>query len=165
MREKCFGDWMASADLRLNWTQTSLRLTIRGFPLPSVNSAASSGSDRSAFSSGLCFRIRSLNYIRGVFPYVSASACAFIQSQSTSPHSRSGRAHALEPLSLIAAHNRCASGVHAALPAYPFPRLTLTSGMSQFGPASGSHRDSGPHHYCCLEVRSVRFSASFEFLL
>lgn len=39
------------------------------------------------------------------------------------PHSRSGRAHALETLSLIAAHNRCASGVRAALPSYPFPRL------------------------------------------
>ncbi|MEA4035740.1 hypothetical protein VBJ03_21010, partial [Enterobacter hormaechei] len=52
--------------------------------------------------------------------------------------SRSGRAHALEYLSLIAAHNRCASGVSAALPAYPFYQLTLTSGMSQFGPASGS---------------------------
>lgn len=81
------------------------------------------------------------------------------------PHSRSGRAHALEALSLIAAHNRCASGVRAALPAHPFPRLTLTSGMSQFGPASGSHGDSGPHHYCGLKVRSVRFSASLESLL
>lgn len=59
-------------------------------------------------------------------------------SCGTSPHSRSGRAHALETPSLIAAHNRCASGVRAALPAYPFPRLTLTSDMSQFGPASGS---------------------------
>ena len=88
-----------------------------------------------------------------------------LPAQSTSPHSRSGRAHALETLSLIAAHNRCASGVRAALPAYHFPRLTLTSGMSQFGPASGSHRDSGPHHYCGLQVRSVRFSASLESLL
>ena len=68
---------VAGADLRLNWTQTSLRLTIRGFPLPSVNSAASNGSDRSAVTSRLGFRLRSLNYIRGVFPNVSASACAF----------------------------------------------------------------------------------------
>ena len=65
-----------------------------------------------------------------------------LPAQSISPHSRSGRAHALELLSLIAAHNRCASGVRAALPAYPFPRLTLTSGMSQFGPASGSHMET-----------------------
>ncbi|XDI99236.1 hypothetical protein [Klebsiella phage RothC] len=50
------------------------------------------------------------------------------------PHSRSGRAHALETLSLIAAHNRCASGVRAALPGlvlfmnpYPSPhRLAIT---------------------------------------
>ena len=61
------------------------------------------------------------------------------------PHSRSGRAHALETLSLIAAHNRCASGVRAALPSYPFPRLTLTSGMSQFGPASGSLKETRGH--------------------
>lgn len=38
-------------------------------------------------------------------------------SCGTSPHSRSGRAHALETPSLIAAHNRCASGVRAAFPA------------------------------------------------
>lgn len=72
----------------------------------------------------------------------------------------------LMPLSccrIIAAYNRCTSGVRVALPAYPFPRLTLTSGMSQFGPASGSHRDSGPHHYCGLKVRSVRFNASFLY--
>ena len=59
--------------VRLDWTQTSLRLTIRGFPLPAVNSAASSGSDRSAVTSRLGLRLRSLNYIRGFFPYVSAS--------------------------------------------------------------------------------------------
>lgn len=76
---------------------------------------------------------------------------------------RSGHAQALEVLSLIAAHNRYASGDRAALPAYPFPRLTLTSGMSQFGPASGSLRgDSGQHHDCCMafRLRSVRFATS-----
>ena len=66
-------------------------------------------------------------------------------SCGTSPHSRSGRAHALESLSLIAAHNRCEFGFLAALPAYPCPRLTLTSGMSQFGPASGSHLETRGH--------------------
>lgn len=44
----------------------------------SVSSLASNGSDRSTVTGGLCFRIRSLNYIRGVFPYVSPSARAFI---------------------------------------------------------------------------------------
>lgn len=38
----------------------------------------------------------------------------------------------------IAAHNRCASGLRSALPAYSFSRLILTSDMSQFGPAPGS---------------------------
>ncbi len=58
---------------RRDWTQTSLCLTIRGLPQPAVNSAASNGSDRSAVTSRLGFRFRSLNYIRGVFPYMSAS--------------------------------------------------------------------------------------------
>lgn len=77
-----------------------------------------------------------------------SSACLYRQNvtqdctsptpKKTAPHSRSGRAHALGALSLFAAYNRCAYGCRAALPAYPFPRLTLTSGMLQFGPASGS---------------------------
>ena len=51
----------------------------------------------------------------------------------------------LSPCRIIAAYNRCASGVRAALPTYPFPRLTLTSGMSQFGPASGSLKETRGH--------------------
>lgn len=47
---------------------------------------------------------------------VAVSRLQFAALKRTSPHSRSGRAHALEYLSLIAAHNRCASGVRAALP-------------------------------------------------
>ena len=71
-------------DFLLDRTQTGLRLTIRGFHQPDGISSASSGSDRSAVTSRLGFRLRSLDYIRGVFPYVSASACAFHLSQSHS---------------------------------------------------------------------------------
>jgi len=77
---------------------------------------------------------------------------------------------ALMPLSRcrsIAAYNRCAAGCRTALPAYPSSLLTLTSGMSQFGPASGSlYRDSGQHHYCCIgwRLRSVRINAACEIL-
>lgn len=58
---------------------------------------------------------------------------------------------------IFAAYNRCASGIRAALPAYPFPRLTLTSGMSQFGPASGSIKWTRGHimtaaYKCCLSL-------------
>nr|DAG11087.1 MAG TPA: hypothetical protein [Caudoviricetes sp.] len=43
----------------------------------------------------------------------------------------------------------------------PISSLTLTSGMSQFGPATGSLLgDSGPHHDCGLYRRSIRVTTS-----
>lgn len=62
----------------------------------------------------------------------------------------------LMPLSscrIIAAYNRCASGVRAALPEH-VPLFTLTTVCYTCSPL----RDSGPHHYCgsAFRLRSIR---------
>ena len=62
----------------------------------------------------------------------------------------------------LAADNRCASGVRAALPEH-FPLLTLTTVCYTCSP---SH-DSGQHYDCCIafRLRAIRFSVSFAYPL
>lgn len=94
------------------------------------------------------------------FPRIPLPTIHFVNRPGISPHSHSSRCGGflrfrhtlavaapmpLSPCRIIAAYNRCASGVRAALPSYPFPRLPLTSGMSQFGPASGSLKETRGH--------------------
>lgn len=90
-----------------------------------------------------------LNLVRALARRVSTCRAARLYPRAlTGSHNHTLAVAALMPLSpcrIIAAYNRCASGTSAALPAYPFPRLTLTSGMSQFGPASGSLKETRGH--------------------
>ena len=59
---------------------------------------------------------------------------------------------------IIAAYNRCASGVRAALPEHVL-LFTLTTVCYTCSPL----RDSGQHHYCCsaFRLRSIRLAFTF----
>ncbi len=63
---------------------------------------------------------------------------------------------------IIAAYNRCASGIRAALPEH-VPLLTLTTVCYTCSPL----RDSGPHHYSgsAFRRRSIRSSSSWLYPL